>query len=556
MSPQPLNFSAIDFETSSSKRASVCQVGLTHVRNGRVESTESWYVIPPTGLDDFHPMNVAIHGITAEHVVQEGGLGWGESLSRIHSGCSGVPLVAHNSSFDKSVFEAACKESALDIPHLTWRDTLDLARREFPELPQHTLPVVASHVGVDLTQHHDAAADATAAAKIVLAVAAKRPSADFDELFGLSREVTPRGFDPKFLTDNGYTRKVSELPPPNPDADPEGPLFGQFVVLTGSLEGMTRGEAMDKMAERGAQVQNGVTKKTTMLVLAEWDTVPVNYDPSLGSSKERKAGQYNAKGQGIRFVGRKEFESWLRGPAIPTVRAVLNRGLEAVVQHEQDRQESPATLPSRWGPELEHDDAMPHGDPQTQQSLPDDTDAPRVVGTPERRSVPSALLPQTAAEPPQGPTRHPTAAHHVEGGPKEPAPQGTHSVGEAEAPRTRVHHGAAEGAGDTSASATGRVHQHGRSRGGFRASSLLVLGVVLAVLNGLGLLVFLIPLVYGMSQHDGQLLFGSLLFVAVFAVFLGVGVLLTVLGVRARRGKTESQPGADWSGGAHRGNLT
>ena len=97
MSPQPLNFSAIDFETASSKRASVCQVGLTHVRNGRVESTESWYVIPPTGLDDFHPKNVAIHGITAEHLAREGGLGWGESLSRILAACSGVPLVAHNS---------------------------------------------------------------------------------------------------------------------------------------------------------------------------------------------------------------------------------------------------------------------------------------------------------------------------------------------------------------------------------------------------------------------------------------------------------------------------
>jgi len=554
VSPQPLNFSAIDFETASSKRASVCQVGLTHVRNGRVESTESWYVIPPTGLDDFHPKNVAIHGITAEHLAREGGLGWGESLSRILAACSGVPLVAHNSSFDKSVFEAACKESALDIPRMTWRDTLDLARREFPGLPNHTLPVVAAHVGVDLTRHHDAAADSMAAAKIVLAVAEKSTATGLDELFDRPREVTSRGFDPKFMTDSGYNRKVSELPSPNPNADPEGPLYGQFVVLTGSLDGMTRGGAMDKMAERGAQVQNGVTKKTTMLVLAEWDTVPVNYEPSLGSSKERKAGQYNDKGQGIRFVGRNEFQIWLKRPAAPTARTVLKRRIDAVVQHKQASQESPGTPPSRRRNEPENNGAAPNRNLQVRRPLCDDTVATQGLSSPASAAAQSGLTPMAAPEPAGGTNPPSPAAIHSEDRSQESQPQLSNPVEKREAPGARLHRGVPEGAGVEAIPMHGRSQQRGRSRGGSRGSWLLVLGVVLTVLNGLGLLVFLIPLVYGMTQHDGQLIAGSLLFVAIFGVFLGVGVLLTVLGVRARRGKNRSQSGAAHKSGPRQGN--
>ena len=45
-----LNFIAIDFETATPKRASICEVGICVVRNGEVVETRSWLVQPKENL--------------------------------------------------------------------------------------------------------------------------------------------------------------------------------------------------------------------------------------------------------------------------------------------------------------------------------------------------------------------------------------------------------------------------------------------------------------------------------------------------------------------------
>lgn len=41
-----INFIAIDFETATSKRASICEAGICVVKNGKVVETKSWLVRP------------------------------------------------------------------------------------------------------------------------------------------------------------------------------------------------------------------------------------------------------------------------------------------------------------------------------------------------------------------------------------------------------------------------------------------------------------------------------------------------------------------------------
>ena len=43
---QGLNFIAIDFETATGKRASVCEAGICVVKDGKVVETKSWLVRP------------------------------------------------------------------------------------------------------------------------------------------------------------------------------------------------------------------------------------------------------------------------------------------------------------------------------------------------------------------------------------------------------------------------------------------------------------------------------------------------------------------------------
>ena len=43
---QGINFIAIDFETATGKRASICEAGICIVRNGEVAETSSWLIRP------------------------------------------------------------------------------------------------------------------------------------------------------------------------------------------------------------------------------------------------------------------------------------------------------------------------------------------------------------------------------------------------------------------------------------------------------------------------------------------------------------------------------
>ena len=58
---QGLNFIAIDFETATGRRASVCEAGICVVRDGKVVETRSWLVRPPGNW--YFYVNTQIHGI-------------------------------------------------------------------------------------------------------------------------------------------------------------------------------------------------------------------------------------------------------------------------------------------------------------------------------------------------------------------------------------------------------------------------------------------------------------------------------------------------------------
>ena len=56
------NFVAIDLETATSERSSICQIGITEVIDGKICDTKSWLVQPEGNRYD--SMNIWVHGIT------------------------------------------------------------------------------------------------------------------------------------------------------------------------------------------------------------------------------------------------------------------------------------------------------------------------------------------------------------------------------------------------------------------------------------------------------------------------------------------------------------
>mgnify|MGYP005847089455 FL=1 len=158
----PGDFVAIDFETADNGRDSACAIAMVRVEGERIVERVYHLVRPPRRRFLFSDL----HGITWRDVARKPVFAelWPE-LAKIVDNVSF--LAAHNASFDRSVLRTCCETAGLQPPRTPFVCTVKLARAVWDLYPTK-LPVVCSHLGIDL-DHHNAASDAEACAQIVLA---------------------------------------------------------------------------------------------------------------------------------------------------------------------------------------------------------------------------------------------------------------------------------------------------------------------------------------------------------------------------------------------------
>ncbi|WP_280419039.1 exonuclease domain-containing protein [Nocardia carnea] len=166
-----LNFAALDVETANPKYGSICSIGVAIVRNGTRVSTRTWLCRPPAPVDSFNPVNVGIHGITAEMVANQPS--FAEQLRAAVTVIDGLPVIAHNATFDMAALVQACDHSRIPVPTWEYGCTRRWAKQHLPHLPRHGLKEVAAALGTRVAQHHEAGADAAAAADIAITIAAR-----------------------------------------------------------------------------------------------------------------------------------------------------------------------------------------------------------------------------------------------------------------------------------------------------------------------------------------------------------------------------------------------
>lgn len=189
-----MNFTAIDFETANSSRASACSVGVCIVQNGQIVQCHQRLIRPDPLY--FSPFNIAIHGITETDVADAPAFAdlWPELLA----GISG-PLVAHNASFDISVIRGSLAAAGIEYPDLHYFCTRVMAKLAWPGMPTYGLDHLAQHLGHSF-QHHNAAEDAKACAVLALEACRIRGVTDLRELdepfvFSAGR-LYPGGYTP------------------------------------------------------------------------------------------------------------------------------------------------------------------------------------------------------------------------------------------------------------------------------------------------------------------------------------------------------------------------
>jgi len=158
------NFAAIDFETANSERTSVCAVGVVVVRDGEI--TDTFYSLIQPEPNYYSYWCQRVHGLGPEDT--DDAPVFPDVWAQIEPLIEGLPLVAHNKSFDESCLKAVFRCYQMDYPDYEFYCTCQTSKRLLKQLPNHQLQTVAAYCGYDLKRHHHALADAEACAHIAM----------------------------------------------------------------------------------------------------------------------------------------------------------------------------------------------------------------------------------------------------------------------------------------------------------------------------------------------------------------------------------------------------
>jgi DNA polymerase-3 subunit epsilon len=145
---------AIDFETANEQRGSACSVGLAWIEDGKVTRVEERLIRP----HDIRPADV------------EDSPEFPEVMDEFFDDFRDATMIAHNASFDFSVFRASCDTYRMAYPTLNYLCSVKMSQKVWPHLPSHKLNIIADHLRLRF-MHHNAAEDAAVCAQATLEMA-------------------------------------------------------------------------------------------------------------------------------------------------------------------------------------------------------------------------------------------------------------------------------------------------------------------------------------------------------------------------------------------------
>ncbi len=274
-----MDFVAIDVETANSDLSSICQVGIACFEQAVLVFTKETLVNP---VDHFDPINISIHGIDEGKVSDSPT--WPEVYPELHALITGAIVVSHTA-FDRVSVVRACEKGQLPVADCRWLDSARVARRAwtFCATRGYGLASLANHLGIQY-KPHDALEDARCAGEILLRAVAESGITAEEWLHRVEKPIHA-----------SRSRR---------ECNPDGPLHGEVSVFTGALS-LTRADATDMALAAGCDVDDTVTRRTTLLVVGNQDARKLCGHEKR--SKHRKAEVLTAAGQNIRIITEEDF---------------------------------------------------------------------------------------------------------------------------------------------------------------------------------------------------------------------------------------------------------
>lgn len=176
-------------------------------------------------------------------------------------------------------------------------DTMQFARKLYPDLKHHRLSDMTEYLGLSNNEHRS----------IADCISTK-------ELYDAEKALmAEKGLKIEDLWSYGggqsHRIDISSIVPVE-EANADGFFDGRHVVFTGKLEKMIRKDAMQLVVNLGGVLDNTVNKKTNYLILGNNDYNAILHGEK--SSKHKKAEQLKLEGQDIEIIDEFTFYDILK----------------------------------------------------------------------------------------------------------------------------------------------------------------------------------------------------------------------------------------------------
>jgi len=204
-------------------------------------------------------------------------------------------IVGYNVNFDVNFLYDAFEQYLHKTLNNDFIDVMRIARRLHPELAHHRLTDMVDFFGVTNENAHRALSDCYATETCY-----ERLKFEAENKYGSLSD-----FCNAFLRSRVKYVKAENIVGDPSKIDPDNALYGKNIVFTGTLEKMTRAQAMQVVADLGGINQNNVTKKTNYLILGNNDYCTTIKDGK--SNKQKKAEDYQLKGFDIKVLSENVF---------------------------------------------------------------------------------------------------------------------------------------------------------------------------------------------------------------------------------------------------------
>ena len=285
----PASYTVIDIETTGldPRFCDIIEIAAVKYSSGEKIDVFSSLIKPEEPIDEYV---TALTGITNEMLKNAPDIS--EGIKNFYDFIGDDLLIGYNVNFDINFLYDSLKRCHSLILSNSFVDVMRIARKVLPDLKNYKQSTVADRYGLSSSDAHRAARDCETCQEIF-----ERLQADI--LAG------GQSLDDFKVSSGRSALHAKDISTENTSFNTSHPLFGKVCVFTGTLEKMSRKDAMQLVVDLGGSVGDNVTKKTNYLILGNNDFCQSIKDGK--SNKQKKAEAMILKGQDIEILSENVF---------------------------------------------------------------------------------------------------------------------------------------------------------------------------------------------------------------------------------------------------------